>query len=633
MQSQAFGSGFEGLEDRLLLAGNITSVLAAGVLTLTGDAVANEVELAVGTNGQMVAKGLSGTTINGLETVNFGVINTLTVLGGMGDDKITLNQTGSTITHDVTINGGDGNDTISVTGKFGADLIVLGGIGNDTLRVTNTLLSSAVADINMDSGDGNDTVTISASKVGRDVIVQTGLGNDTVTATGLTIASTLSLQDTGGTNSLRVTDSTAQNGVLLVLGVDNDTVTMTNVTSTLGKVEIDLGAGNNVLSISQTKALGTTVATLMGGVITDFGDGIRVISGVGNDTITMSGLTVTNNLSQQDTGGTNSLRISNSTSQNDVLLALGAGNDTVTMTNVTSSLGKVEIDLGAGNNVLSISQTKALGTTVATVLGGVITNFGDGIRVISGLGNDSVTMNGLAINNNLSVRDTGGTNSLRITDSTARSDVFLTLGVGNDALTMTNVTALGKVDINLGDGNNLLSMSKTKAFGIAPSTLLVFGDGIRVISGTGTDKIGIIEGETAGVIRIDAGDGTNRVELTRVTTTTRLGTLDIVTGAGADGVTLDRISIGSDSVIDTGLGDDIFTLKNSRLIGDFDASLNDGNDLAYVGSNVFTSIVSYTFNGGLGGATLGFDTLRLGANTPVNLAAYLNFEVTLLATF
>ena len=66
MQPQEFGSEFEGLEDRLLLAGNITSVLAGGVLTLTGDALANQVQLTVGTNGQMVATGLTGTTINGL---------------------------------------------------------------------------------------------------------------------------------------------------------------------------------------------------------------------------------------------------------------------------------------------------------------------------------------------------------------------------------------------------------------------------------------------------------------------------------------------------------------------------------------------------------------------------------------
>ena len=300
----------------------------------------------------------------------------------------------------------------------------------------------------------------------------------------------------------------------------------------------------------------------------------------------------------------------------------GLGNDTIRVTNAlvsnaTSIATDININSGDGNDVVTISNSK----------------IGNDVIVSSGIGNDTVTATGLTITDDLSITDTAGTNAVRVAGSTTRDDVTLTLGTGNDTLTMTGVTSLGKVDINFGDGNNLLSMSKIKAFGTAPSTLLVFADGIRVISGTGTDKIGIIECETAGVIRIDAGDGTNRVELTRVTTTTRLGTLDIVTGAGADGVTLDRISIGSDSVIDTGLGDDIFTLKNSRLIGDFDASLNDGNDLAYVGSNVFTSLVSYTFNGGLGGATLGFDTLRLGTNTPVNLAAYLNFEVTLLATF
>ena len=79
MRTQAIGAGFEGLEERLLLAGNVTSVLAAGVLVLDGDGSANQVQLTVASNGQLTATGLSGTTIDGVASKSFGIVNTLTV--------------------------------------------------------------------------------------------------------------------------------------------------------------------------------------------------------------------------------------------------------------------------------------------------------------------------------------------------------------------------------------------------------------------------------------------------------------------------------------------------------------------------------------------------------------------------
>jgi hypothetical protein len=429
MQPHAFGSEFEGLEDRLLLAGNITSVLAGGVLTLTGDDVANQVQLTVGTNGQMVARGLTGTTINGMAAVNFGVVNTLTVLGGLGDDKIELNHSGRTITNDVILDGGAGNDTISATGKFGADLNLLGGLGNDKLSVKNARVltaGSTATDVTMNGGEGNDALSITASTIGNDVILQTGLGIDTVTASGLAITDDLSL---------------------------------------------------------------------------------------------------TEDLNLIDTNGVNTYLISNVNTRDDIQADLRGGNDTLTITNVKATLGRIELDLG--------------------------------------------------------------------------------------------------------DGNNQLTLTKAKAFGNTVGTLLVPGDGILVTSGAGVDKIGINESETAGQIVIDVGDGTNRVELIRVSTTTRLGTLDITTGAGQDSVTLDKIRIGGASVIDTGDSSDIFTLRNSELVGTLLASLNTGDDFAYVGNNRFASVISYDINGGIGGNTAGFDVLREGVNYPVSPIVFLNFEVIL----
>ena len=405
MRTQAIGAGFEGLEERLLLAGNVTSALLAGVLVLNGDALANQVQLTVASNGQLTATGLTGTTIDGVTSVNFGVVNTLTVNGGAGDDKIFLNATAAPIANNVTIDGGAGNDTISITGRFGANLVLTGGAGLDTISVSK---STVAVDLNLDAGDGNDRVTVSDSTVGRDAVIQSGMGNDSVTVSGTTVNRNLSLNDTGGNNTFRITNSSSRGDILV--------------------------------------------------------------------------------------GG--------------ALGSLGAGNDSLVMNGVTAGF-------------------------------------------------------------------------------------------------KAGVTATGSILINLGDGNNVLSMSNSRTLGTA------IGNGILITSGIGNDVLGIADSQSANLITINAGDGGNRVELTRVTANA-IGALNITTGLGADSVKLDQVIIGGIGAIDTGAGNDILQITNSRFIGLFSATMGDGDDSAYLSSNFFATANSSIIGG------LGIDSVAVGANSPVN---------------
>ncbi|MEO1335901.1 MAG: alkaline phosphatase, partial [Myxococcota bacterium] len=63
-----------------------------------------------------------------------------------GNDRVYIDPR---ITHDITIDGGDGNDTL--TGGGGSDTII-GGQGNDRIR-------GAGGDDNITGGIGNDTIT------------------------------------------------------------------------------------------------------------------------------------------------------------------------------------------------------------------------------------------------------------------------------------------------------------------------------------------------------------------------------------------------------------------------------------------------------------------------------------------
>jgi uncharacterized secreted protein with C-terminal beta-propeller domain len=97
-------------------------------------------------------------TVNGVVvgTIRESRVTTIRIVGGAGNDTITINIPGNTRIRTV-LDGGTGNDTI--TGSDGSDTI-LGGQGNDTLsggRGNDTLRGGAGAD-SLAGGLGNDTL-------------------------------------------------------------------------------------------------------------------------------------------------------------------------------------------------------------------------------------------------------------------------------------------------------------------------------------------------------------------------------------------------------------------------------------------------------------------------------------------
>ncbi len=379
MRTQAIGAGFEGLEERLLLAGNMTSVLAAGVLILDGDLLANQVQLTVASNGQLTATGLSGTTIDGLASKNFGAVHTLTVNGGAGDDKISLTATAASIANDVTIDGGADNNTLSVTGRFGSDLILTGADGNDTITVNKATVG---VDLDLDAGLGNDKVTVSGSTISQDFLLQTREGNDSVNLNGTSIHRDLILADTDGSNSLRITNTSTRNDAILALGAGNDTLVVNGLTSGVrtgataqGLISIDFGEGKNVLSMSNSKAVGTGL-----------GDGIQLLGGSGNDfygildSQSAGGILI-------DTGdGANRIEMTQVTISGigDLSLETGLGEDSVKLDRLSVG-GFTQIDTGLGNDIFQLTNSRFTrqfgGNTVvnSATLGG-----GDDIAYLSG---------------------------------------------------------------------------------------------------------------------------------------------------------------------------------------------------------------------------------------------------------
>lgn len=151
---------------------------------------------------------------NEFQDASFVVEKNTTVLGGAGDDAITLAgiETGTEMTNgNLTVSGEDGDDVIGGTGlKITGNLVVNGGKGNDLIGAGNSEFHSFTVDgtTTVDAGEGNDTVLVRSVTFNGNINVQLQAGNDNLAAVDLTIGEDVSsvvLNGGAGTN-LKATD-------------------------------------------------------------------------------------------------------------------------------------------------------------------------------------------------------------------------------------------------------------------------------------------------------------------------------------------------------------------------------------------------------------------------------------------
>jgi hypothetical protein len=281
----------EKLEDRSLMAGNVTAVVTNGTLVITGDTAANGITLdyiqatdtyqVIGTT-----QGGSNTTVNSLDTSVAGNAQTFTNVSavridmGAGDDNLIFGAASSTtfaVDRGVEIDMGAGADTVAIgrnTGaattansvNIGRSLAVKLGAGGDTLDLTNTTVGRDLvvhADVNnprVASSDGADTIRMITTftpaggaeqvfpvVVGRNATVLRGAGNDTFNVDNFT-ADRLFVQDRGGTLNFDLTDSNIS-GELKVdqTGGRATTVDVDNVNA--GTLRVSTGNGVDTLTI------------------------------------------------------------------------------------------------------------------------------------------------------------------------------------------------------------------------------------------------------------------------------------------------------------------------------------------------------------------------------------------------
>src|SRR5215216_5550601 len=261
-----------------------TFLPGAGLLSVFGDGLGNTVTFSRNAAGTILINGGAVPVIGGTPTV----ANTsrIQAFGLSDDDIITLDESLGALPA-ATLFGGTGNDQL--TGGSGGDML-FGQAGNDILlgRGGSDLLFGGAGDDVLTGGDGDDQMFGEAGddrmiwNPGDDSdLMEGGAGIDTAEVNGGNGAEVFTVTANGTRVRFdRVTPApffldiaTTENLVLNMNGGD-DTFAATGNLSTLIKLTVDGGSGNDTI------LGGNGADTLIGGDGNDFIDGNQ-----GNDTI------------------------------------------------------------------------------------------------------------------------------------------------------------------------------------------------------------------------------------------------------------------------------------------------------------------------------------------------------------
>jgi len=144
----------ERLEDRETpAAGNVSVVLSGAQLYVTGDVFDNAVSVQQDANGNIFVFGAFGTAVNGrgMVFVGNGILRDVVVRGGGGNDLIDV--AGLFVTGGITVETGNGNDTVQLRNVTAPYLAVYTRGGDDTLMSMNAFASIG---LDFQGGDGTD---------------------------------------------------------------------------------------------------------------------------------------------------------------------------------------------------------------------------------------------------------------------------------------------------------------------------------------------------------------------------------------------------------------------------------------------------------------------------------------------
>ncbi|HVK11120.1 MAG TPA: hypothetical protein VM597_20290, partial [Gemmataceae bacterium] len=483
------------LEARDNPAGSVAATFSGGVLTLTGDAFANAVQISAvpdGSGADVVLTGLDDTAIDGpteFEGVRsiranlkggadavsadpgaaFVLRGSLMLDLGDGDNTVDLQPADQLALGGLTVRAADGADTVKLVGPEGGMNRTIGaldlsyGPGNSTTDLAGVHIVGRLA---VAAGEGDDALTTEDVRVGRpgpgpgnqigSVQVNGGKGALTVTAESSAFpATTVSAR---GAVALSATD-----GSFAALAATSPADAQVELTSTPVRRDLTVTAGPDGAAGVALSGEGTSTGRL------------TVSGGTAEATIADSplafvgGLTVTGRTEAEfaadgsavQVGGPAAVRATAGTASLSAggervtflksLIVSGNGTDvsfdtTATGTDMSAVHGDFIVTGGKQSDTVKATENFRVGGDVRLALGGgdnVVALGGEAaalliggrLDVLGGEGADEMTLTRLIANGPVSIVTGGGADTVGIQGASVyRRSVFIDQGAGDDAL-------------------------------------------------------------------------------------------------------------------------------------------------------------------------------------------------------
>jgi hypothetical protein len=297
--------GFETLETRQMLAGNVTAEVVGDDLVINGDKFSNQIHIIDNGDGVDVV-GSNNTRINGVLN-GYAAFNQITgdlkIRMGGGNDRVFVDDVGKSAFSDgdgkgnevlgqIIIMGGYGRDGITVRSTFDDfpvinGLRIYGGPARDRVRLIGVDVadSDAVTDLFVSLGGGHDTFVVESdddvfnSDIRGNLVIDAGAGNDALRLTHVTVFDNLRVLLRGGADRLAFEHSTFAFDVQVYGGYGPDVIGAIS-SQFLSKVLINGNGGRDTILASRS-GLGFVEADtvrLLGG---PEGDWFAVIRGSG----------------------------------------------------------------------------------------------------------------------------------------------------------------------------------------------------------------------------------------------------------------------------------------------------------------------------------------------------------------
>ncbi|WP_268967569.1 ESPR-type extended signal peptide-containing protein, partial [Yersinia rochesterensis] len=493
---------------------------------------------------------------NPLGLANYGVqigsYNTATGLFGAGAVINMNNLAGdvisnapSTVATAYIYNGPASTRDVIYNLAAGSNLVVAAGAGNDGITASKTLAgtggiyirsAATISDgtLNTTAGTG---INVSAASSGN-VVIRNEAEGTIRKATGITVTDS-------GSGSVNITNAGTINSTTAGLSISATTAKTVSVDNTGGTISASGGTGVNILANALLNMVGGTITTT--GAATGFTFAGTTNSHVLTDLI----------LNVNGAGAAFSKAAGVNLTLNHVIL------NTVTGTALDSLAGLTFADSANGRNEINVTGTGTGIATVNTALTGWspaaldinVSGAGTGINA-SGGGVDLSSAN-LSVN----VTNSGGT-GLRVTDG---------------AVTATTIGANARINAA---GATAINFAGTTA---------------KTLNNNGTINGGVIFGGTAANI-------INNNAILNGTLTTGSGNDTLVLGSASESTGAINLGDGNNNVtiqngtqvssINTGVGDDTFTINGMTLGSTYLGSLNAGTGTNTLNINTSTDTLA-----------------------------------------